>query len=36
MHRKIMDDLFWKQAFFEDKDAFLRQLVTKKFATLQR
>ena len=27
---KIMDDLFWKQAFFEDKDAFLSSISDEK------
>ena len=27
---KIMDDLFWKQAFFEDKDAFLSSINDEK------
>ncbi|MBJ2128160.1 Zn-dependent hydrolase [Alteromonas sp. IB21] len=34
---KIMDDLFWKQAFFEDKDAFLSSISDEKvrhFATI--
>ena len=26
---KIMDDLFWKQAFFEDKDTFLQSIENK-------